>query len=361
MRVLSLFAGIGGFDLGFELAGFQTVAQVENDDYCNKILEHHFPQAKRYGDIREVTGEQITRDCGAIDIICGGFPCQDISSAGKGAGLEGERSGLWWEMHRLINELRPTWVVIENVAALRARGLDRVVAALEEMGRQVWCFGIPAAAVGAPHERKRIAILAYLPSERRGARRSKSKRQLGKTGAAGSGSSVAGTDSITRATSAVEAGSAMVAAAAKRSQSGSCCELADANNDGCGREDLSEELREDLHGTTGSSGERMEGRGGDQSSSELANSDSHGIRQQPGRCRRQDWEYSPFAFPARPGQRQFDWEAPRTIESYLGVTADGLPRKLALSACGNAFVPAIPYVIARTIQRLDRALAQKSF
>ncbi len=282
MRVLSLFAGIGGFDLGFELAGFQTVAQVENDDYCSKILKHHFPHAKRYGDIREVTGEQITRDCGAIDIICGGFPCQDISSAGKGAGLEGERSGLWWEMHRLIGELRPTWVVIENVAALRARGLDRIVAALEEMGRQVWCLGIPASIVGAPHERKRITIVAYLPSKRRGSRRTKSKRQLGKTSAAGSSPSV-------------------------------------------------------------------------------ADSDSNGIREQSWWSSGQGWEYSPFAFPARPGQRQYTFEAPRTIESYLGVTTNGIPRKLALRACGNAFVPAIPYVIARTIQRLDRALAQKSF
>ncbi len=77
MRVLSLFAGMGGFDLAFEMAGFDVVAQVEIDSYCQRILRHHFPQAKLYGDIRRVTGEQITGDCGAIDVVCGGFPCQE--------------------------------------------------------------------------------------------------------------------------------------------------------------------------------------------------------------------------------------------------------------------------------------------
>ncbi len=90
MRVLSLLAGMGGFDLAFEMAGFDVVAQVEIDSYCQRILRHHFPQAKLYGDIRRVTGEQITGDCGAIDVVCGGFPCQDISQAGKGAGREGK-------------------------------------------------------------------------------------------------------------------------------------------------------------------------------------------------------------------------------------------------------------------------------
>src|SRR5258707_7301969 len=110
----SLFAGIGGFDLGFERAGFKTSWQVEIDPDCQKVLAKNFPEAERFGDIRECGRHNLK----PVDVICGGFPCQDISNAGLRVGISGERSGLWGQMWRIIGELRPSYVAVENVAAL---------------------------------------------------------------------------------------------------------------------------------------------------------------------------------------------------------------------------------------------------
>jgi DNA (cytosine-5)-methyltransferase 1 len=153
----SLFAGIGGFDLGFERAGFECRWQVEIDQYATKILEKHWPQVHRKRDIRKCSFRNLER----VDIIAGGFSCQDISYAGLGAGLDGERSGLFFEAIRLVRELQPRAVVLENVAALLARGLDRVLGTLAEIGYNAEWHCIPAAAVGAPHIRDRVFVLAY--------------------------------------------------------------------------------------------------------------------------------------------------------------------------------------------------------
>jgi len=153
----SLFAGIGGFDLGFERAGMVCKWQVEIDDYANQVLAKHWPNAHRERDIRECGKHNLE----AVDVICGGFPCQDISYAGQGAGLDGERSGLFFEAIRVVRELRPRIVVLENVAALLTRGLDRVLGTLAEIGFDAEWHCIPAAAVGAPHIRDRVFVLAY--------------------------------------------------------------------------------------------------------------------------------------------------------------------------------------------------------
>lgn len=160
-RFLSLFAGIGGFDLGLERAGWQCVGQVEIEPFCLAVLAKHWPHVPRWGDIRDATAESIRGRYGHIDAIVGGFPCQDISVAGKGAGIGGERSGLWYEMLRLIRELGPAWVVAENVPALRARGADRVLGDLEGAGYACWPLVVGADDVGAPHRRKRVWIVAY--------------------------------------------------------------------------------------------------------------------------------------------------------------------------------------------------------
>jgi DNA (cytosine-5)-methyltransferase 1 len=157
----SLFAGVGGFDLGFERAGFQCKWQVEIDDYATKILKRHWPDVHRERDIRQCGRHNLER----VDCIIGGFPCQDISYAGKGAGLEGARSGLFFEAIRLVCELRPRSVVLENVAGLLTRGLDRVLGTLAEVGFDAEWHCIPAAAVGAPHIRDRVFILAYRNGE----------------------------------------------------------------------------------------------------------------------------------------------------------------------------------------------------
>ena len=158
----SLFAGIGGFDLGFERAGFQCKWQVEIDDYATKILKRHWPDVHRERDIRQCGQHNLER----VDCIIGGFPCVDISYAGKGAGLDGARSGLFFEAIRLVRELQPRAVVLENVAALLTRGLDRVLGTLAEVGFDAEWHCIPAAAVGAPQLRERLFIVAYASSVR---------------------------------------------------------------------------------------------------------------------------------------------------------------------------------------------------
>lgn len=169
MRLLSLFAGIGGFELGLERSGyFETVAQCEIDPYCNRVLAKHWPDVRRYGDIRELDGNRLVRECGRIDAICGGFPCQDISTAGKGAGIGGSRSGLWKEYARIIGEIRPRYVIVENVSALLSRGMGTVLADLSALGYDAEWHCIPASYCGAPHNRDRLWIIAY---PKRGKRR----------------------------------------------------------------------------------------------------------------------------------------------------------------------------------------------
>jgi len=159
LKVLDLFAGIGGFSLGLEkTGGFETIGFCEVDKKAQAVLKKHWPEEPIYDDVTKLTKDDID---GTVDVITGGFPCQDISLAGKGAGLEGERSGLWWEFHRLIKELQPKWVIAENVSALRSRGLDQVLRSLSEIGYDAEWHCIPASAVGAPHRRDRIWIVAY--------------------------------------------------------------------------------------------------------------------------------------------------------------------------------------------------------
>src|SRR5215207_5071922 len=161
-RVLDLFSGIGGFSLGLErTGGFKTVAFCEIDPFCRKVLEKHWPEVPCYHDVRELTAERLAADGIGVDVICGGFPCQDISLAGKGAGLEGERSGLWSEIARLSGELRPEFVIVENVSALLGRGLGRILGDLAEIGFDAEWHCIPASAIGAPHRRDRIWLVAY--------------------------------------------------------------------------------------------------------------------------------------------------------------------------------------------------------
>lgn len=155
----SLFAGIGGFELGLERAipGAYTLWQVEQEKYCKKVLSKHWPEATIYDDVRNITKNNTKQ----VDILCGGFPCQDISLAGKGEGLHGKKSGLWWEMHRIINELQPKAVIMENVAAINIRGLGAVLGSLSEIGYDAeWCT-IRASDFGAPHRRARWFCIAY--------------------------------------------------------------------------------------------------------------------------------------------------------------------------------------------------------
>jgi DNA (cytosine-5)-methyltransferase 1 len=198
LTVGSLFSGIGGFDLGFERAGMRTVWFCEQDPFCQRVLAKHWPGVPVHPDVRALVADTDSgrlalggqrnggsaesrleaprghdadgRDADAellpvpvpyVDVLCGGFPCQDISVAGRGEGIDGARSGLWAEYARLIRELRPRYVVVENVAALLARGMERVLGDLAACGYDAEWDCVPASAVGAPHRRDRVWLVAY--------------------------------------------------------------------------------------------------------------------------------------------------------------------------------------------------------
>lgn len=157
LTVGSLFSGIGSLSLGLERAGMRLIWVAEIEPYASAVLKKHHPDLPNHGDICGIDPARIEHP----DVLCGGFPCQDISLAGKGAGLAGARSGLWFEYLRLIKAIQPKYAVIENVSALRSRGLDVVLGSLAEIGYDAEWHCIPAAAVGAPHRRDRVWIVAY--------------------------------------------------------------------------------------------------------------------------------------------------------------------------------------------------------
>lgn len=153
----SLFSGIGGLDLGLERAGLGPVAwQVERDAWCRKILGWHWPHARSFVDVRKVGRSNLS----SVDLVCGGFPCQDLSSAGRGAGLAGAKSGLWGEFRRIVEEIEPPIVVVENVASGARRWLPFVRRDLHLLGFRTRALAISAFDVGAPHKRERVFVLA---------------------------------------------------------------------------------------------------------------------------------------------------------------------------------------------------------
>ena len=178
LRVLDLFSGIGGFSLGLERAGgFETVAFCEIEPYCRRVLAKHWPSVKQYDDVRTLTADTLARDGISVDVICGGFPCQDISFAGKRAGITGGRSGLWGEYRRLIGELRPRFIIAENVPGILSLGLGDVLRDLAALGYDAIWECIPASAVGARHRRDRWWLIAHPGSEQHESDSAQKRRQ----------------------------------------------------------------------------------------------------------------------------------------------------------------------------------------
>ncbi len=161
MKFGSLFAGIGGMDLGLERAGMVCSWQVEIDDYCTKVLTKHWPNVPKFRDVREVGKHNLE----PVDLICGGFPCQPFSQAGQRKG-EADNRHLWPEMARIIAEVGPAWVFGENVTGIISMALDNVLSDLEGQGYETQAFVIPACGVGAYHKRERVFILAHANGER---------------------------------------------------------------------------------------------------------------------------------------------------------------------------------------------------
>ncbi len=324
MNVLSLFSGIGAHDLGLERAGMRTVAFCESDPWCRAVLSKHWPGVPCFPDVRRLAGRDVP---GPVDLVTGGFPCQDISVAGKGEGLDGARSGLWFEYLRIVSELRPAWVLAENVPALRSRGFDTVAAGLEAEGYAVWTVVVGAWAVGAPHRRERVWIVARLGDadttgrEGAGADAHEGWQGLG-DGCARLGNSA----SLGLAIERCERGNPREELAASLRASGEG--LADADR---GR--LQGERIEERAGIEGASGREPDGRG-------------------------DDWQQR---WPAGRGELQHEWEPPRLVESRLGrnlarasARLDGFARRSRLRALGNANVPHVPEAIGRWILSQER-------
>jgi DNA (cytosine-5)-methyltransferase 1 len=319
--MLSLFSGIGGIDLAAQWAAIETVAFCESEPFCQKVLRKNFGQdIVIFDDVRTLTAESLRArgiDPESISLVGGGFPCQDVSEAGQGAGIEGERSGLWRHMSRIIGEIAPTWVLVENVRGLRTRGIDRVISDLEGEGYTVAppCV-VGAWSVGAPHRRSRVFIVAYA-----GRRSSDSgaERTGWETWADFGGSG-------TRAAMADADGSERRAPAEGRN---------DLDRSDAGREEAASGLVV--------CGEAL----------------AHASREQfdRGVHPRRGWDgFANLRWHARPGEAQHEWEAPRLIESGMGNSVDGLPRWVAgrgrvakLKALGNSVVPAQVYPILKAI------------
>jgi DNA (cytosine-5)-methyltransferase 1 len=165
MDSLSLFTGIGGFDLGFSRSGIETIAMCEADNSARNVLSYHWPETKIYEDVKDIDGKEYK----SIDVIHGGFPCQDISIAGKREGLAGEKSGLWWEFYRIISEAMPKWIVIENVAGLLSSGgrkdLGAIIGALGELGYLGGYRVFDSRYFGVAQRRRRVFIVGSLGSD----------------------------------------------------------------------------------------------------------------------------------------------------------------------------------------------------
>jgi len=281
---LSLFSGIGLHDLGLERAGWSCIGQCECNPFGQAVLRKHWPTVPLWDDVRDVTAASLKSRCGSLPVlVTGGFPCTQISCAGKGEGIGTKErptavSGLWWEMRRIIGDVRPEWVLAENVPALRTRGADAVLSSLEELGYSCWPLVVGAWAVGAPHKRDRVWLVAHDPRQRERGQDGEAWRSL-------------------------------------RTRYGSQVPGADEGRP-CAFEIPAER------------GEAIPWR------SETI----HGAR-----------------WPARPGERQHEWENPRLLESGVGRPANGPSRGLAghradqLKALANANPPQVPEAIGRAI------------
>ena len=323
MRHGSLFSGIGGFDLAAEWMGWENVFQVEWDPYCQKVLAKNFPNVKRYGDIKEFKGE-----AGAVDILTGGFPCQPFSHAGKRKGESDDRY-LWPEYLRVIREIKPTYVLGENVAGLVSmedgKTLEGIFTDLEGEGYQVESFIIPACGVGAWHRRDRIWIVAYNKSAgvrdkngEYGGQRWESSNQLQRE-------MVQSKDGKTQ----------------DNTVTGSCKDVSNTNSTRTHREAVNTtETRIDAQCGPEGCGE------------DVSNSNRKGLQKWQGKNPEREGENS-----RSESIRNKWWDS----EPNVGRVANGIPRRVdRLKGLGNAIVPQVAYEIFRAIKQLNNDYEQSN-
>jgi DNA (cytosine-5)-methyltransferase 1 len=338
----SLFSGIGGIELGLERAGLGPVAwQVEVDVFCRGVLATHWPRARRFDDVRRVGAAELA----PVDLICGGFPCQDVSAAGRGAGIDGERSGLWREFRRVVEELAPRIVVVENVASGKRRWMPAVRGDLHVLGYRSVAVEVSAFDVGSPQRRARVFVVAsnadrdavWLDEQRLSARRARGVRDGGQAVARGDGGRGTAADAtrerrrggrLERPVDGPEQRAAIVGGD-RRGDSGTA---ADAPGEGCGARGLA-------RGRPGREARPAAVRGHGESDARVA-ADADG----QGQLRRAEGD-RPFWLWARDESGE-QWTA---LAPVCGV-AHGVPRRLdRLRALGNAVVPQCAEAVGRMI------------
>lgn len=405
--MLDLFSGIAGFSLAASWLGWRTVAFCEIDPFCRSVLGRHWPGVPIIEDVRDVSVDSLRGigiDPGSVDLVGGGFPCQQVSGAGSGEGIGTEetptdRSGLWWEMRRIVSDVRPRWVCIENVAALRTNGADDVLASLEELGYACWPLVVGAWAVGAPHRRNRVWIVARLADAEHG--------RWGTGSASGGREAGPASDGLRGerdgAGVANGTGDGRGPGRARGSDSSGARELelalqiggvGNADGGGFGAGEPYVQAREcdasrtgvdgvaDPEGDTvreqpwrgigtrgpGATIARREGARG------MADSSRERLAIGPGLGGDPRLERAPAArdrglarWPARPGEPQHGWEAPRLTQPGMGDAVDGLSGRVArraaaslrreqLKALGNAVVPEVAYQVLGAVDAVDRAM-----
>lgn len=331
MKVLDLFSGIGGFSVGLERAGFETVAFCEIEEYPRAVLREHWPDVPIYGDIRELTGERLRSDGVVPDVICGGYPCQPFSVAGKQKAEDDPRH-LWPEMFRLIRECRPRWVICENVSGHVKLGLDTVLDDLEGEGYTCWTFIIPACAVGAPHKRDRLWIVGY--AEHNGSSSTALRGQLEEDG---------------RGTQEGQEQAEQSPRASRRADDASVANAnGDDGRDGRGSQPQERETRLEHRGggqrqPVGEPRQVVADTEGEQGSSENHRGEQGGFGEPQQRQPRggSGWTL-----------RESHWAS----EPNVGRVADGVPnRAYRIKGLGNAVVPQIPQVIGETIRQYEES------
>ena len=326
LRHLDLFSGIGGFSLGLEATGgFETVAFCDIEKYCLEILEKRYPGVPRYTNIKELNHDTIKTDgVFPIDIITGGYPCQPFSVAGRKKGEKDPRH-LWPEMFRLVQELRPTWVIGENVSGHIKLGLDTVLKNLESEGYAARTFSISASSIGANHQRERVWIVANSRQHERGLEPSGNKEGIGR----GSSEKTEWSTNADQTSGSSQRGEIM----------------ADTKNIGS---ILSSHEGEQQGNSTRCSEGQPEGDG-----QTMANTSSE--RTSRGETRREDAE--------NVGQSsRRPWNGWWDIEPDVGRVANGVPKRVdRLKSLGNSLVPSIPYYIGLSIlQTYEDELANTS-
>jgi len=306
LKTLDLFSGIGGFSIGLERAGFETVAFCEIDKYCRLVLKKHWKDIKIYPDVREITRQQYEQDgCELPEVITGGFPCQPFSVAGRQKGT-GDNRYLWPQMFRVIKEFKPRWIIAENVRGIiniqHGMVFERVHTDLESQGYETQTFIIPAAGVGAPHRRDRVWIVANSRRTIRGEQSSRNKEGIG-SGTSQETKRSADSDSVTRSSEREKI-------------------MADSNVN-----------REKWNQSENRKGSRLE-----QSSKAVANSKRVYVQGQQDRPRQEQ------------SRRSGWWD----IEPDVGRVADGVQGRIyRLKGLGNSIIPQIAEEIGRAILKAE--------